>query len=55
MKILGIIVVVVGIFLFCGNVFGFFPTFPLVGWGTILLGGWIMKQGGEKSEPPTQS
>ncbi|MCW5823082.1 MAG: hypothetical protein KIT34_09785 [Cyanobacteria bacterium TGS_CYA1] len=52
MKILGIIVIIVGIFLFCGNVFGFFPTFPLVGWGTIALGGFIMKQGESKSEPP---
>lgn len=45
MKILGLLVVIVGIFLWCGNVFGFFPTFPMVGYLTAVCGGWIMKSG----------
>jgi hypothetical protein len=48
MAILGGIVVAVGAVLWCGNVFHFFPTFPLAGYGTMLLGGAIMKAGGRK-------
>lgn len=45
MTILGGIVIAVGAVLWCGNVFGFFPTIPLAGYGTMLLGGIIMKAG----------
>lgn len=43
MKILGGIIFVVGVFLWCGNVFGFFPTFPMLGYLTIVAGGWVAK------------
>jgi len=45
MKIIGGIIVAVGIFLFLGNILGFFPTFPLAGWITIMIGGAIAKSG----------
>ena len=41
----GAIVFVAGVFLWCGNVFGFFPTFPLVGYLTAALGVVIYKAG----------
>jgi hypothetical protein len=44
-RIIGGVVVAAGIFLWCGNVFRFFPTFPLAGYLTILVGGIIMKSG----------
>lgn len=44
-KIIGVLIIVVGIVLWCGNVFGFLPTFPLAGYLTILIGGVIMKAG----------
>jgi hypothetical protein len=46
MKLLGGLVFVAGVFLWCGNVFGFFPTFPMVGYLTAAFGGWIMRSGG---------
>lgn len=42
---LGAVVFVAGIFLFLGNVIGFFRTFPLAGYLTILAGGAIYKAG----------
>lgn len=56
---LGGLVVAVGVFLFAGNVIGFFPTVPLAGYLTILVGagifGWGKKmhaeQGGGGTPP----
>ncbi len=45
MKILGIIVMIAGVVVWCGNVFGFMPTFPLAGYITIAVGAFMMKQG----------
>ncbi len=45
MGILGGAVMVLGGFLWCGNVFHFFPTLPLAGYGTMVIGGMIMKAG----------
>jgi hypothetical protein len=45
LKIVGGVVVALGAFLWCGNVFGFFHTFPLAGYGTMVIGGIIMKKG----------
>jgi hypothetical protein len=42
-KVLGIIIIVVGAFLWCGNVFRFFPTFPLAGYLTMLVGGAVTR------------
>jgi len=44
-QIIGYIVIAIGAFLWCGNVFGFFHTFPLAGYGTMLIGGIIAKKG----------
>ena len=45
MKAVGMLVTGIGIFLWCGNVFGFFRTIPFAGYGTILLGGYLAKMG----------
>ena len=45
MGLVGGLVVVVGAFLWCGNVFGFFPTFPMVGYITMAIGGAIWRFG----------
>ena len=45
LKILGVIVIIVGIGLWIGNVSGQFRTFPGVGYLTILIGGVIAKAG----------
>jgi hypothetical protein len=42
--IIGYIVIAIGAFLWCGNVFQFFHTFPLAGYGTMLIGGIITKK-----------
>ena len=42
---LGAIVFVGGVFLFLGNVIGFFRTVPLAGYLTMLGGGAIFKAG----------
>lgn len=47
MKLVGGLVFVLGIFLFAGNVIGFFRTFPLAGWLTMMAGGAIMRSGGD--------
>jgi len=49
MKFLGILIFGLGIFLFCGNVIGFFRTFPLAGYLTMLAGGFVMRLGGDKA------
>lgn len=38
---LGGLIFVVGILLWCGNVFHFFPTFPFAGYITMAVGGAI--------------
>jgi hypothetical protein len=43
--LLGGVVFLAGIFLFLGNVLGFFPTFPGVGYITIMIGGAIWRVG----------
>jgi hypothetical protein len=45
LKILGILIVAGGIFIWCGNVFGFFPTVPLAGYATIVVGGMVVRSG----------
>ncbi|MBI4814815.1 MAG: hypothetical protein HY791_01075 [Deltaproteobacteria bacterium] len=45
LKIVGGVVFAGGVFLFLGNVVGFFPTFPMVGYLTMLAGGGIYKFG----------
>jgi hypothetical protein len=44
-SILGLLILIAGIFLFIGNVSGMFRTFPLAGWITIVIGGAIMRAG----------
>ncbi|MCA9801634.1 MAG: hypothetical protein KC777_06585 [Cyanobacteria bacterium HKST-UBA02] len=46
MKYIGLAILIAGAFLWCGNVFGFFRTFPLCGYLVMALGGFLMKQGG---------
>ena len=47
---LGAIVFVAGVFLWCGNVFGFFRAFPFAGYLTLIIGGVIYKAG-QKMNP----
>ena len=47
MKLLGGMVLVIGIGIFIGNVSGAFVTFPGLGWITIIAGGAMMKAGGD--------
>ena len=42
---IGALVLVVGICLWIGNVSRIFPTFPMAGYLTILVGGAIMRAG----------
>lgn len=44
MKALGLIVFVIGLILFVGNISGALVTFPGLGYLTMALGGWIMKK-----------
>ena len=44
-QILGGIIFVLGAFLWCGNVFRFFPTIPLAGYFTMMLGGGVFRAG----------
>jgi len=46
---LGGLVFAAGAFLWCGNVFGFFVTFPFAGYLTLLIGGAIYKAGQKMS------
>ena len=54
MMIVGAIVFVIGAFLWGGNVFGYFPTVPLVGYLTMLAGGALIKlnEHGDTLEDP---
>lgn len=45
MQIIGGIVFILGVFFWCGNVFGFFHTFPLCGYIVMVIGGAIWKKG----------
>jgi hypothetical protein len=45
MKATGFIVFILGLFLFFGNVAGFFKTFPLAGFITMGVGSALMKAG----------
>lgn len=45
MKLIGYIVIGVGAVLWCGNVFGFFHSFPMAGYLTMAVGGFIAKKG----------
>ena len=47
MKLIGLLILIVGIFLFIGNISGMFRTFPGAGWITIAIGGVIMRAGGQ--------
>lgn len=47
---LGALVFVAGVVLWCGNVFGFFVTFPFAGYLTLLVGGATFKAG-QKMKP----
>ncbi|HNB17871.1 MAG TPA: hypothetical protein PLC15_20965 [Candidatus Obscuribacter sp.] len=44
MQILGIVLMVIGAIIWCGNVFGFMPTFPLAGYLTIALGAFLSRK-----------
>jgi len=44
-KVIGGVIFVGGAFLWCGNVFRFFPTVPLAGYVTMAIGGIIMRKG----------
>ena len=46
---LGAIIFVAGVFLWCGNVFRFFVTFPFAGYVTALIGGATYKAGQKMS------
>ena len=48
---LGGLVFVAGVFLWCGNVFGFFPTFPMVGYITAAVGAMIFGWGRKMRAP----
>jgi hypothetical protein len=41
----GVAVIILGAFLFIGNVTHVFPTFPLAGWLTMAVGGAILRSG----------
>ena len=43
MKLIGSLVVLAGVFLWCGNIFGFFPTFWLAGYVTMAIGFFIYR------------
>jgi len=45
MQILGAIIFVAGAVVWCGNVFGFMPTVPLLGWIVMAIGGAVFKKG----------
>lgn len=44
-SMIGVLVVAAGIFLWVGNVSRLFPTFPLAGYVTIVIGGIIVRAG----------
>jgi hypothetical protein len=48
----GGLIVALGIFLWCGNMFRFFPTFPFAGYITIAIGAAIFGAGKKQAENP---
>jgi hypothetical protein len=44
-RIVGDVVFAIGVVLWCGNIFRFFPTFPLAGYLTMVVGGVIFRAG----------
>jgi hypothetical protein len=42
-RIVGGVILAGGAFLWCGNVFRFFPTFPLAGYLTMVAGAAVMR------------
>lgn len=44
-QILGGLIFLAGAFFWCGNVFGFYPTFPGVGYITMAIGGGVWRAG----------
>jgi len=49
MQLIGGAMVALGAYVCFGNVFHFFPTSSLVGYGTMVVGGMLMKSGGRSS------
>jgi len=45
LSMIGVLVLIVGICLWIGNVSRIFPTFPLAGYITIVIGGAIIRAG----------
>ncbi|HEY7090689.1 MAG TPA: hypothetical protein VH518_21510 [Tepidisphaeraceae bacterium] len=45
LSIVGAIVLLLGLFLFIGNVTSIFPTFPLAGYLTVVIGGAMCRVG----------
>lgn len=45
LQVIGAIVFVAGAVIWLGNVFGFMPTIPLLGWIVMLIGGAVWKKG----------
>lgn len=41
MKVIGAVVFAAGVGIFAGNITGAFPTFPGLGYITILAGAWL--------------
>jgi UPF0716 family protein affecting phage T7 exclusion len=47
MRILGAVVFAAGLFIWLGNVLGFFPTIPMLGYLTMLGGGALARSGND--------
>jgi hypothetical protein len=45
LKGVGGVIFALGVFLFCGNVFRFFPTVPFAGYITMAIGGALFRFG----------
>jgi len=45
--LIGVIIFVVGVILFIGNVSGWWPTFPYAGFITMAIGGFIARVSNE--------
>ena len=50
MGLVGGLIFVAGIVLWCGNVFGFLPTLPGAGYVTMLVGGALWRFGGSMDD-----
>lgn len=44
-QLFGGLIFLIGVFLFAGNVLGFFPTFPGAGWLGLIIGGGVWRAG----------